>query len=128
LVAAVAAASPFEAQSIAARRATAPEAAAIERVVMRNCEAAQKHCRWQRARTSTVNARFAVGFAGGDSYDNSAILRRSSKRRQDWKILIVLGGGVRACSEYARRGVPNAVVRDLKIGGTTTEHPNGGTC
>lgn len=104
LVAVLAAASLFEAQSIAARRATTREARAIERVVMRNCAAAQQHCRWQNARISTVNARFAVGFAGGDSYDNSAILRRSSNRRQDWKILIVLGGGVRACSEYTHKG------------------------
>jgi len=104
----------------AARKPTKREGRAIKRAALRHCRSQESpglRCRWRgRVSVSTVNPRFAWAAVDGPQYDNSGLLKRSSRRARRWRMVRVVGGGIQPCS-YWYAVAPRRVVRDLKIRG-----------
>lgn len=97
------------------RRATGSQAAGIKAALLRTCSLSQGACRWiGGARVSSVDARYGFGEAGGDSYDGSGFVRRTSRSASKWTTLAVQGGGAEDCRYWRSHGVPLRVLRDFR--------------
>lgn len=96
------------------RKAKSAEATGIKRATLAQCGTGQR-CRFERARVSTVNARYAFGDASGRDYGVTVILRRRSAKATRWTRVTSIGGGAPDCRQF--RSMPRAVVREFGLGG-----------
>lgn len=100
--------------AVAARPATAAEGAAIKRVTVSKC-GVPGGCRWNGARVSTANPRYAWANVFGEGI-SGMLVRRPSTNGERFRVIATQGGGIGECAEW-RTHAPKRVLRDLRIKG-----------
>lgn len=100
--------------ALAYRRARAAERAGMKAALTpRDCVANSVHIKY--AFVSTVNPRYGQADCG-DLGHFALFLHRPSARSERWHVVFEIGDNAVACASV-RRHLPEAVIRDLRIGG-----------
>lgn len=107
--------------AMASRGPSAAEEGALREAALADCNVlvasrGAEPCEWRGARVSTANERYAWGSAVGDTYSGT-LLRRSTSRSLDFRVVGAQGGGIGECRGWWRVA-PRRAVADLRIVGT----------